>query len=210
MNEQKTANPAVLGLLGYGVSTVLLSLANSGLYPVDGVVLVMGIFFGGIAQTLVAVMAFRLGDTFGVTAFGGYSFLWLSFAFINVGAISEWWTVSGTAIGFYLLMWMVFTIGLVFASTGAPRMLTIVLALTVVLLGSLGFGALTGNAALSLFGGYEGVLTGALAMYLGFAFLINEMYGKTVLPVGAPLRSAPQAAPAGAHTADSLTTDAVR
>jgi succinate-acetate transporter protein len=215
MNEQKTANPAVLGLLGYGVSTVLLSLANSGLYPVDGVVFVMGIFFGGIAQTLVAMMAFRLGDTFGVTAFGGYSFLWLSFAFINVGAINEWWTVSGTAVGYYLLMWMVFTIGLVFASTGAPRVLTIVLALTVVLLGSLGFGALTGNAALSLFGGYEGVLTGALAIYLGIAFLINETMGKTVLPVGAPLRSAPQPAPAGPDAADSrtpelLTTDAAR
>jgi succinate-acetate transporter protein len=85
-------------------------------------------------------------------------------------------------------MWMVFTIGLVFASTVAPKVLTIILALTVVLLGSLGIGAITGNASLSLFGGYEGVLTGALAIYLAFAFLINEMFGKTVLPVGSPFR----------------------
>ena len=189
MNEVKTANPAVLGLLGYGVSTVLLSLANSGLYAVDGMVLVMGVFFGGLAQTLVAVMAFRLGDTFGVTAFGGYSFLWLSFAFINIGAINNWWTVSATAVGWYLILWMVFTIGLAAASTVAPRLLTIILVLTAVLLGSLGVGALTGNAALSLFGGFEGILTGALAIYLAFAFLINEMYGKAVLPIGAPLRS---------------------
>lgn len=189
MNEQKSANPAVLGLLGYGVSTVLLSLANSGLYPVDGMVLIMGVFFGGIAQTLVAIMAFRLGDTFGVTAFGGYSFLWLTFAFINIGGINGWWTVSSTAIGWYLLLWMVFTIGLVFASAVAPRLLTIILILTAVLLGSLGLGALTGNAAISLFGGFEGVLTGALAIYLAFAFLINEMYDKSVLPIGAPIRA---------------------
>jgi uncharacterized protein len=189
MEQKPTANPAVLGLLGYGISTVLLSLANSGLYAVDGMVLMMGVFFGGLAQTLVAVMAFRLGDTFGVTAFGGYSFLWLTFAFINIGAINDWWTVSATAIGWYLLLWMVFTIGLVIASAVAPRMLTIILVLTVVLLGSLGVGALTGNAAISLFGGFEGVITGALAIYLAFAFLINEMYAKTVLPVGAPLRS---------------------
>jgi succinate-acetate transporter protein len=53
----------------------------------------------------------------------------------------------------------------------------------------LGLGALTGNAALSLFGGFEGILTGALAMYMAFAVLLNEMWGKDVLPLGAPFRS---------------------
>jgi len=186
--ENKAANPAVLGLLGYGMSTVLLSLGNSGIYPVDGMVFAMAIFFGGIAQTLVAMMLFRQGDTFGVTAFGGYSFLWLSFAFLNIGAINEWWTITSAGVGWYLIMWMIFTIGLMIASTVAPRVLTIVLALTVVLLGSLGFGAITGNAALSLFGGFEGILTGALAMYLAFAFLINESFGRQVLPIGTPMR----------------------
>ncbi len=189
MSEEKVANPAVLGLLGYGVSTVLLSLANSEVFPVDGVVLAMGVFFGGLAQTLVASMLFRLGDTFGVTAFGGYSFLWLTFAFINIGAINEWWTVSSVAVGWYLIMWMVFTIGLAAASVVAPRVLTLVLVLTAVLLGSLGIGALAESSAINRFGGFEGILTGALAIYLAFAFLINEMYGKTALPVGAPLRS---------------------
>ncbi len=190
MSEAKVANPAVLGLLGYGMSTVLLSLANSGIYPVDGMVFAMAIFFGGAAQTLVAMMLFRLGDTFGVTAFGGFSFLWLSFAFLNIGAINGWWTVTNTGVGWYLIIWAVFTLGLVIASTVAPRVLTIILILTVVLLGSLGLGALTGNTAISLFGGYEGILTGALAIYLAFAFLINEMYAKTVLPIGAPFRKA--------------------
>jgi succinate-acetate transporter protein len=189
MNDVKIANPAILGLLGYGMSTVLLSLGNSGVYPVDGMVFAMAIFFGGAAQTLAASMLFKLGDTFGVTAFGGYSFLWLSFAFLNIGAGNGWWTVTSVGVGWYLIVWMIFTIGLMIASTVAPRVLTIILGLTVVLLGSLGVGAITGNAALSMFGGYEGVLTGALAIYLAFAFLINEMYGKAVLPVGAPFRS---------------------
>jgi succinate-acetate transporter protein len=189
MNDVKIANPAILGLLGYGMSTVLLSLGNSGVYPVDGMVFAMAIFFGGAAQTLAASMLFKLGDTFGVTAFGGYSFLWLSFAFLNIGAGNGWWTVTSVGVGWYLIVWMIFTIGLMIASTVAPRVLTIILGLTVVLLGSLGLGAITGNAALSMFGGYEGVLTGALAIYLAFAFLINEMYGKAVLPVGAPFRS---------------------
>ena len=189
MSDVKVANPAVLGLLGYGMSTVLLSLANSGVYPVDGMIFAMAIFFGGAAQTLVASMLFKLGDTFGVTAFGGFSFLWLSFAFINIGAINKWWTVTSVGVGWYLIIWMVFTIGLLIASVVAPGVLTIVLALTVILLGSLGLGAITGNASLGRFGGYEGVLTGALAIYLAFAFLINEMYGKNVLPIGKPIRN---------------------
>jgi len=189
MVTEKTANPSVLGLLGYGMSTVLLSLANSGVIPLDGMIIAMAFFFGGVAQTLVATMAFRLGDTFGVVAFGGYSFLWLSFALINFGAVREWWPVDSGAIGWYLIMWMIFTIFLMVSSAVAPRVLTIILALTVVLLGSLGLGALTGNAALSLFGGYEGIITGALAMYMAFASLLNEMWGKTVLPLGTPFRA---------------------
>lgn len=188
MSDVKVANPAVLGLLGYGMSTVLLSLANSGVYPVDGMIFAMAIFFGGAAQTLVASMLFKLGDTFGVTAFGGFSFLWLSFAFINIGAMNKWWTVTSVGVGWYLIIWTVFTIGLLIASVVAPSVLTIILGLTVILLGSLGLGAVTGNASLGRFGGYEGVLTGALAVYLAFAFLINEMYGKTVLPIGKPIR----------------------
>lgn len=184
----KTANPAVLGLLGYGMSTVLLSLGNSGIFPVDGMVFAMAIFFGGAAQTIVAIMLFRLGDTFGVTAFGGFSFLWLSFAFINIGAVNEWWTVTSAGVGWYLIIWAIFTLGLLIASVVAPGVLTVILALTVVLLGSLGLGALTGNAGISLFGGIEGIVTGALAVYLAFAFLINESFDKSVLPIGKPFR----------------------
>jgi succinate-acetate transporter protein len=84
---------------------------------------------------------------------------------------------------------MVFTIFLAIASTVAPRVLTIVLMLTVVLLGSLALSNILGIAALGLFGGIVGIITGALAMYLAFAFLLNEMHSKTSLPVGSPMRS---------------------
>lgn len=183
------ANPIPLGLLGYGMSTVLLSLANMGIYPVDGMILSMAVFFGGIVQIIVAIMLYSKADSFGVTAFGGYGMLWLTFAFINIGGGRGWWSVDGGAVGWYLLVWAIFTFGLVIASTVAPKVLTIILVLTVILLTSLGLGALTGNAALSLFGGYEGVLTGGLAIYLAFAFLINEMHGNNKLPVGTPFRS---------------------
>lgn len=181
------ADPIPLGLLGYGMTTVLLSLANVNLFPVDGMLLSMAVFFGGIAQVIVAIMLFLKGNGFGVVAFAGYGFLWLSFASLNIGAGVGWWDVSGGALGAYLLVWAVFTLGLVIASVAAPLVLTVILILTVILLGSLGLGTLWESDGLNLFGGYEGILTGALAIYLAFAFLINETFGKEVLPVGKPL-----------------------
>lgn len=76
-----------------------------------------------------------------------------------------------------------FTLGPVIASAVAPRVLTIILVLTVIRFGSLGIGALTESSELALFGGYEGVLTGALVVYFAFAFLINEMFGKNIFPL---------------------------
>lgn len=182
-------NPIPLGLLGYGMSTVLLSFANIGTYQLGGMIFSMAIFFGGVAQIIVSIMLFTKGDTFGTTAFGGYGCLWLTFAFMNIGAAHGWWPVAGKDVGYYLLLWAIFTLGLAMASTVAPGVLTTILILTVILLGSLGFGAILENASLSKFGGYEGILTGGLAIYLAFAFLINEMHGNSKFPVGKPFRS---------------------
>ena len=182
-------NPIPLGLLGYGMSTVLLSLANAGVYELGSMVLAMAVFFGGIAQTIVAILSFRRNDSFAVTAFGGYSFLWLTFAFLLIGQQNGWWPTanSGTAMGWYLFLWAIFTFGLLIGSLLAPRVLSLVLTLTVGLLLLLAAANWTGNASLATIGGWEGVVTGASAVYLAFAFLLNEMYGRTVLPVGNPL-----------------------
>lgn len=182
------ANPAPFGLLAYGMSTVLLSLANAGVYTAGTMVLAMAVFFGGLAQVLVALMAFRNDDTFGVTAFGGYGFLWITLGFLTIGASHGWADVnSGTAMGYYLTVWAVFTLGLLVASAVAPRVLTGVLALTVVLLSLLAVANFTEDASIAELGGWEGVVTGAAAIYLAFAFLLNGMFGRTVLPVGEPL-----------------------
>ncbi len=74
----KLANPAPLGLLGFGLTTVLLNLVNAGVIPLDTVVLAMGIAYGGIAQIIVGVMEFKKGNTFGTVAFLSYGLFWWS------------------------------------------------------------------------------------------------------------------------------------
>lgn len=182
------ANPVPIGLLGYGMTTVLLSLANADVYPAGSMVLAMAVFFGGIAQVIVGIMAYRNNNTFALTAFTGYGFLWITIAFLTIGSIHGWAGAdSGTAMGFYLLMWAIFSFGLMIASSVAPRALTGVLALTVILLSVLAIANWTESATIVKIGGWEGVLTGASAIYLAFAFLLNETFGRTVLPVGDPL-----------------------
>lgn len=182
------ANPIPLGLLGYGMTTVLLSLANATVYKSGSMVLAMAVFFGGLAQVLVSLMAYRRNDMFAVTAFGGYGFLWITLGFLTIGADHGWAAAnSGTAMGFYLAMWAVFSLGLMAASLVAPRVLTGVLALTVALLSILAIGNWADNSTITKIGGWEGVVTGASAVYLAFAFVLNDTFGRTILPVGEAL-----------------------
>lgn len=181
-------NPLPLGLLGYGMSTVLLSFVNADVYAMGTAVLAMAVLFGGVAQMIVAIMSFRRNDSFAVTAFGGYAFLWLTLGFLTIGADQGWGAEnSGRAMGWYLFVWALFSFGLFIGSFMLPRFLTLVLGLTVVLLLLLAVGNWFDSTQVVKIGGWEGIVTGASAIYLAFAFLLNEMFGRTMLPVGGPL-----------------------
>jgi len=182
------ANPLPLGLLGYGMSTVLLSFVNADVYAMGTAVLAMAVLFGGVAQMIVAIMSFRRNDSFAVAAFGGYAFLWLTLGFLTIGADHGWGAEnSGRAMGWYLFVWALFSFGLFIGSLTLPRFLTLVLGLTVVLLLLLAVGNWFDSTQVVKIGGWEGIVTGASAIYLAFAFLLNEMFGRTMLPVGGQL-----------------------
>jgi succinate-acetate transporter protein len=44
---------------------------------------------------------------------------------------------------------------------------------------------MTGNPTIKTIAGYEGIVCGALAVYTGAAQILNEIYGREVLPLGA-------------------------
>jgi succinate-acetate transporter protein len=82
--ESKFSNPAPLGLMAFGMTTVLLNLHNAGFYGLDTMILAMGIFYGGIAQVIAGILEFRKGNTFGTTAFCSYGLFWLTLVFLLV------------------------------------------------------------------------------------------------------------------------------
>ncbi len=76
--SEKLANAAPLGLLGFGLTTVLLNLVNAGFFPLNSMILAMGLVYGGIAQVIVGAMEYKRGNTFGTTAFTSYGLFWIS------------------------------------------------------------------------------------------------------------------------------------
>ena len=179
-----TANPAPLGLLGFGLTTVLLNLHNAGAFALDSMILAMGIFYGGIAQIIAGIMEWRKNNTFGTTAFTSYGLFWLSFGGLlilpKVGLAEA---ANATAMGYYLFIWGLFTAVMFIATLKLNGVLQFVFASLALLFFLLAIGDWTGSALLKTIAGYEGVICGASAIYCGLAQVLNEVYGKELLPL---------------------------
>src|SRR5271170_1479703 len=115
--KDTTANPAPLGLLGFGMTTVLLNFHNAGFYELNSMVLAMGICYGGVAQIIAGLMEWKKGNTFACTAFVSYGFFWLSLVALILMAKFGWIGASdNTAMASYLALWGLFT-GVMFIGT---------------------------------------------------------------------------------------------
>jgi succinate-acetate transporter protein len=183
--KDTTANPAPLGLLAFGTTTVLLNLHNAGIFEMNSMILAMGIFYGGIAQVIAGIMEAKKNNTFGLTAFTSYGFFWLTLVGLIVMPKLGWISpASEDAMVAYLIVWGIFTGCLFFGTLRISKALQFVFASLTVLFFLLALGDVTGNASLKTFTGYEGIICGASAIYTGVGALLNEMYGRTVLPLG--------------------------
>lgn len=190
----KHANPAPLGLLGFGLTTILLNIHNAGFYPVASMILGMGIFVGGIAQIIAGVMEFRTGNTFGFTAFCAYGSFWLSL--VALWVLPKLGLAEATPVGFvgwYLAMWGLFTLFMFVGTLRKNRALQVIFGSLVALFALLAIRDWTGNELIGHIAGYVGIGCGASAFYLAMAEVLNETYGREVLPIGAPVPVAARA-----------------
>ncbi len=117
MGNTKLANPAPLGLMGFGMTTILLNLHNIGMFPMDGVILAMGIFYGGIAQIFAGLLEYKKGNTFGLTAFTSYGSFWLTLvAILLMPKMGLADASNAHFLGVYLGLWGVFTLFMFFGT----------------------------------------------------------------------------------------------
>jgi succinate-acetate transporter protein len=184
--KDMTANPAPLGLLGFGMTTVLLNLHNAGLYELNSMVLAMGICYGGAAQIVAGIMEWRKGNTFATTAFISYGLFWLSLVTLIILAKLGWGAASDEkAMVAYLAMWGLFTAVMFIGTLRLNRALQVVFGSLTILFFLLAIGDFTGaSAGFKHATGYEGIFCGFSAIYAGLAQVLNEVFGKIVLPLG--------------------------
>lgn len=184
----KPANPAPLGLVAFGLTTVVLSSINAGVLSRDALpaVVPLAFAFGGLAQILAGILEFKNANTFGTVAFTSYGLFWWWWAFLQWTVGAGWLEApSAAGVGATLAMWGVFTFYMwisTFRSNRALWTVFLLLWITFFLLAGGDFGLGTGRA-----GGWVGLGCGLVAMYTSFAEVTNGTFGRTVVPLGAPI-----------------------
>lgn len=179
------ANPAPLGLAGFALTTFVLSLTNFGILggSTVQVVVALALGYGGLAQFAAGMWEFKNGNTFGATAFTSYGAFWLSYAFF------VWFFAAGLkagdaggAVGTFLLAWGIFTFYMWIATLKHPRTIMIVFLLLWITFLLLALAEYTGTGVFKQAGGATGVLTAIAAWYASARTLINEAFGRELLP----------------------------
>jgi uncharacterized protein len=180
-----TANPAPLGLLGFGLTTILLNLHNAGFFPLDSMIMGMGVFVGGVAQVIAGMQEWKKGNTFGATAFTAYGLFWIALVSTWVLPAMGLSRASAPAeMGWFLLLWGLFTTGMFVGTLRLNRALQVVFATLAALFFLLAIRDFSGSAVIGVVAGWTGIVCGLSAFYTAIAQVLNEVYGRTVMPIG--------------------------
>jgi succinate-acetate transporter protein len=178
------SNPGPLGLLGFGMTTVLLNLHNAGIIELSVVIVAMGFALGGLAQIVAGVFELKQGNTFGGTAFTAYGLFWWSLIIIWTNPLELSAGADSLSLAFYLLLWGIFTLCMFIGTLRHNRATQVVfLSLTVLFFG-LSIGDFTGVEAVHTVSGWIGIFCGASAIYNAMGQVINGEFGKPIVPLG--------------------------
>ena len=180
----KMANPGPLGLLGFGMTTVLLNLHNANLIPLSIMIVAMGIALGGLAQIIAGIRELCQGNTFAGTAFTAYGLFWWSLVLIWVNPFEGMNAATKTDMGYYLLLWGIFTAFMFIGTLKHNKATQVVFGSLTILFILLALGDFTGNHTITIIAGFEGIFCGLSAIYSAMGQILNAEYGKEVMPLG--------------------------
>lgn len=184
-NNNMLANPAALGLGGFAMTTFILNIVNAGILSASslGMVLPVGLFYGGFAQFCAGMWEVRRGDTFGATAFSSFGAFWIALATMIVlqnGELLPKVPPAGMAV--FLIAWGIFTGYMTIASFRVARGIVAVFVTLTILFFLLAIGEF--YPTIRIIAGYEGILTALCAWYCSAAIVIESTFGRPILPLG--------------------------
>jgi hypothetical protein len=177
-----TANAGALGLLAFGMTTIILNLHNAGFFAMGSAIFAMGIFYGGLAQVIVGIMEWKKNNTFGTVAFTSYGFFWIVLVFIMLMPTLGWTgALDKTSLIFYLALWGLFSLVMFIITFRLSRALQVVFGTLVLLFILLVVGNALGSETILHIAGYEGILCGLCAMYTGLGEVMNDVWKEKIV-----------------------------
>jgi hypothetical protein len=170
--------------MGFGLTTILLSLSNAGYFAVGAAILTMGLFFGGAAQIIAGIMEYKQGNTFGMTVFCSFGFFWVVVIMTILAPRIGLAKVEDTqAMAWLFFLWGVYVVYLTIGTLRTNRLMQFTFAMLGIVLFLLSASDAFGNADIKVLAGYMGILAGAGAVYMAASHVLLESIGRNVLPL---------------------------
>ena len=183
-SENSEGNPAVVGLAGFGVTTLVLQFHNVGWCGI-GPVFALALIFGGLAQLIAGFQEFKCGNNFGYSAFVAFGAFWLAFGVILICNHLGVYKSSHQDVGFFLIGYTVYTIIMWIPAMRVHGMMGLTFTLLVI-----GFLLLDlahfGYPGLTVVAGYELMLCALCALYMMASIIYQQVFGRVILPLGKP------------------------
>lgn len=188
--SSKVFSSGPLGLAAFAMTTTVLSLYNVGLLAGLGktMVIPLAIAYGGMIQLFVGMWEAKAGSTFGFTAFTSYGAFWIYYALVSIFSMLKIVTVDAVTAGIVLMLWGFLTFYLWVASLKMNKVTNLVFLFLFITFVLLGTGDITGIEMIGKAGGFMGIVTAVAAWYGSAAVVINESFGKQMLPQGKPFK----------------------
>lgn len=181
----RTANAGALGLMAFGMTTILLNLHNAGLFGMGSAIFAMGIFYGGLAQVIVGILEWKKSNTFGMAAFVSYGFFWIILICMLLMPKLGWTDpLDKTSFVCFLLLWGIYSLVMFVITLRLSKALQVVFGSVVILFFMLAIGNALSSPLILTFAGIEGIICGATALYTGLGEVMNEVYKEKLVKLG--------------------------
>ena len=154
--------------------------------PAVNLFIPLALIYGGLAQFIAGMWEFRNQNTFAATGFTSYGAFWIALGIVEVfslqlGIAEEQVPI---ALAWTFTAWAIFTVYMWLASWGVNAALGIVFTLLLATFILLAAAEFTEATQIVRIAGWAGIITAIAAWYVSAADVLNDTYGRTILPVG--------------------------
>jgi len=187
---QPIAAPSILGLYGFAGATFMVAANFAGWYGgphTDLYLFPFAALFGGLAQFLAGMWAFKARDGLATAVHGTWGSFWIAFGLLNLLVVNG--KIAAPALfspemGYWFIVLAAITWMCTVAATAENVGLVCVLAALSIGSTLEAIARLTGTGGIHMAAGYAFVISAIIAWWLASAMMFEETFGHAVIGIG--------------------------